>query len=77
MRAIVGNFQNPPDLTQLKCPALIIAGDQDSFMKLDVAKSMEKAIPNAEMKVLPTGHASALEMPEKFNQTVIEFLDKF
>ena len=76
LKAIVENFQNPPDLTRLKCPALIIAGDQDSFMKLEVAESMEKAIPNVQVKTLPTGHASALEMPEQFNQTVIEFLKK-
>jgi 2-succinyl-6-hydroxy-2,4-cyclohexadiene-1-carboxylate synthase len=74
LRAIVENFQNPPDLARLKCPALIVAGNQDSFMKLDVAESMEKAIPNAQVKILPTGHAAALEMPEQFNQTVIEFL---
>lgn len=77
MKAIVENFQNPPDLTQLKCPALIIAGDQDSFMKLDVAESMEKAIPNAQVKILPAGHASALEVPEQFNQVVLEFLESF
>lgn len=77
LKAIVENFQNPPDLTRLKCPALIIAGDQDSFMKLEVAESMEKAIPNAQVKILPTGHASALEMPEQFNQAILEFLESF
>lgn len=77
LSAIVENFQNPPDLTRLKCPALIIAGTQDPFMKLDVAESMEKAIQNAQVKILPTGHASALEMPEQFNQTVLEFLESF
>ncbi len=77
LKAIVENFQNPPDLSQLICPALIIAGTQDSFMKLEVAESMEKAIPDAQVKILPTGHASALEMPEEFNQAVLDFLDSF
>ncbi len=76
MQEIAKTIENPPDLTQLKCPALIIAGEQDGFMSLDVAKSMELAIPNVRIKIFPTGHASAIEMPEAFNQAVLEFLDK-
>ena len=43
-------------------------------MPLDVAQSMKNAIPNAVLKVLPTGHASAIEAPEEFNAIVMEFL---
>ena len=74
MKAIVDNMENPPDLTQLKCPALIIVGEHDAFMSLDVAKSMKIAMPDAKIEYLPTGHAAALEMPGKFNHAVIEFL---
>jgi hypothetical protein len=45
-------------------------------MSLDIAKSMEALIPDVEVKTFPTGHASAIEMPETFNQTVLDFLDK-
>ena len=65
---------DPPDLSQIQCPALIIAGENDGFMPLDVAQSMKNAIPNAVLKVLPTGHASAIEVPEEFNAIVMEFL---
>ncbi len=75
MQVMAGSLENPPDLTQLKCPALIIAGEQDGFMTLDVAESMAAAIPNVEVKAFPTGHASAIEMPEAFNKAVLGFLD--
>jgi pimeloyl-ACP methyl ester carboxylesterase len=35
---------------------------------------MKEAIADAELKVLPTGHASALEAPEEFNRTVLDFM---
>lgn len=77
MQVIIDNMENPPDLTQLNCPAFIIAGEQDSFMSLDVAKSMEIAMPDAHIEYLPTGHAAALEMPDRFNHAVIEFLKNY
>ncbi len=76
LQAIAESYENPPDLSRLKCPALIIAGEQDGFMSLDVAKSMEAAIPNVEVRTFPTGHAAAIEMPEAFNHAVLEFLDR-
>jgi pimeloyl-ACP methyl ester carboxylesterase len=74
-----GMFQamaNPPDLTQLKCPTLIIAGDRDYFMPLDIARSMERSIPDATVTVLPTGHAAAIEAPQEFNRAVLGFVDR-
>ena len=43
-------------------------------MTPDVVKSMENAIKNAASKVFPTGHATAIEDPEGFNKTVIDFM---
>ncbi|MBW2092643.1 MAG: alpha/beta hydrolase [Deltaproteobacteria bacterium] len=76
MQAMTQAMANPPDLTQLKCPALIIAGEHDSFMAVDVAKSMEKSIKDATVCILPTGHAAAVEAPEAFNRAVLDFMSK-
>jgi len=75
MQAMTEAMANPPDLTQLRCPALIIAGEHDSFMAVDVASSMEKAIKDATVKILPTGHAAAIEAPEEFNKAVLGFMN--
>ncbi|MFO7963836.1 MAG: alpha/beta fold hydrolase [Desulfobacterales bacterium] len=76
IQAIMSSMENPPDLTRLACPALIIAGEQDGFMSLEVAKSMELAIPDAVLRIFPTGHASAIEAPAAFNETVTAFLNR-
>ena len=74
MEALFAAIENPPDLSQIECPALIIAGESDAFMPLDVAQSMKNAIRHAVLKVMPTGHAAAIEAPEEFNAIVVEFL---
>jgi len=43
-------------------------------MSPDIAKSMKIAMPHAKIEYLPTGHAAALEMSDKFNHAIIEFL---
>jgi pimeloyl-ACP methyl ester carboxylesterase len=76
MQAIVGAIDSPADFGSLRCPALIIAGDRDGFMSVSVGEAMRDAIPDAEMHVLPTGHAAAIEEPEAFNRIVLGFLER-
>jgi len=61
-------------LPDIKVPTLIIVGADDvSF--LAPADYMAAKIPNARKVVIPhAGHASNLDQPEMFNQTVLEFL---
>ena len=73
MRAMVQAAADPPDLRRLECPVLIIAGERDGFMSVDVARSMERAIRNVTVTMLPTGHAAAIEAPEAFNRAVLDF----
>ena len=65
-----------PILSRLKCPALIIAGQYDAFMAVEVAESMMGRIDDATLKILPTGHAAAIESPEEFNRAVIDFMNR-
>jgi len=74
MQAMTLSTGQPPDLSQLHCPALIIAGEQDNFMAVSVANAMKKAIRNSKVVVLPTGHAAAIEAPDDFNKAVLDFM---
>jgi pimeloyl-ACP methyl ester carboxylesterase len=76
MEAMVQAMASPPDLTQLCCPVLIIAGDRDGFMTIEDARAMETAIPDATLAVLPTGHAAAVESPQAFNRAVLDFMNR-
>ena len=62
------------DVDRLSCPVLIIAGEQDAFAPLEVARLTHEAILGSRLEVLPTGHAAALEAPEEFNRIVLDFL---
>lgn len=64
----------PPDTTQLRCPTLIIVGEHDPYAGAEAGRIMQQAIPGAQLKVFPTGHPAAVEMPEEYNATVLEFL---
>ena len=74
MRLIGLNMADPPDLTCLKCPVLIIAGEHDGFMTKETLEYMKRKIPSATIRTLSTGHAAAVEDPEGFNRVVLEFL---
>ena len=76
MQAMFAEADAIPDLSSLKCPVLIIAGESDSFMEVAVAESMKSSIENSVLKVLSTGHAAAIEAPEEFNRAVLDFVER-
>jgi pimeloyl-ACP methyl ester carboxylesterase len=63
-----------PDLSKLQCPVLMILGENDVYMDVGQVKQAGKRIPGARLVILPTGHASAIESPERFNTAVLDFL---
>jgi pimeloyl-ACP methyl ester carboxylesterase len=74
MEAVDRALDAPVDLSRLELPVLLIAGEHDALMGRSIAERMKEAIADAELKVLPTGHASALEAPEEFNRVVLDFM---
>ncbi|UCH51373.1 MAG: alpha/beta hydrolase [Chloroflexota bacterium] len=67
---------SPPDLSKVKCPVLLIVGEKDQYMGVAQAKQASEMIAGSKVVVLPTGHAAAIEMPDKFNSAVLEFLSE-
>jgi 3-oxoadipate enol-lactonase len=66
----------PPDFSKIRCPVLLIVGTHDIYMGVDQGKLAQKAISGSELVVLPSGHASAIEIPDKFNAAALEFIRK-
>jgi pimeloyl-ACP methyl ester carboxylesterase len=64
----------PPDLTKVKCPVLILVGENDSLMGVEQGKLAKETIADSKLVILPTGHAAAVELPGEFNSAVMEFL---
>jgi len=62
-------------LPTLPIPALIIAGERDTFTPAFLAESMQKAIPGAELLMVPRGsHVAPIEQPKLIDDRIIRFL---
>ncbi len=73
MRAIVG-WSVTDQLNTIQCPTLVIAADQD-YTPVTVKEAYVARIPQAELKVISDSrHATPVEQPEKFNETLMAFL---
>jgi pimeloyl-ACP methyl ester carboxylesterase len=54
------------DLRQLRMPAALIWGDRDGLFRIEGARAMAEALPNATLEVLEgCGHAIHLECPDR------------
>lgn len=63
------------DQAYIKCPTLILLGDQDGVTPLANARAVAAAVPTARIRIIPgTGHLTMGERPELFNAALIEFL---
>jgi len=62
-------------LPSIAVPTLVVVGEHDVIAPVDVAEAMAKAIPGAQLEVVPdAGHVANLENPEVFNRAFSEFL---
>ena len=65
------------NLSKLQVPTLIIWGDGDPYVPLNMSKDMKKTIPGAELYVvLNTAHNPIEERSEDVRQAMKEFIDK-
>jgi 3-oxoadipate enol-lactonase len=65
-----------PRLSQLRLPALVIAGERDEATPVALSQAIAERLPGAQLVVLPgAAHISVIEQPEAFAQAVREFID--
>lgn len=59
----------------IRCPVLVVAGEEDRTFAVDETRAMADAIPGAAFVVLPgVGHLAGLEAPEVVNAEIERFL---
>ena len=64
-------------LGEIRCPVLVLVGEDDIAMPPAFSKILAEKIPNAELVVIPdAGHLSNLEQPEAFNAALTKFYDR-
>ena len=64
-------------LKEIRCPTLVIVGDQDHGTPPEMARQIAENLPGAELVVIPSAaHLSNVEQAEAFNDALLAFLDR-
>lgn len=63
----------PRALGRLSCPTLVIAGTRDVIRERHT-KRIARSIPGSRLALLTGSHSVAMESPQAFNRTVLDFL---
>ncbi|MGH7742187.1 MAG: alpha/beta fold hydrolase [Candidatus Eiseniibacteriota bacterium] len=75
LNADLKRFDLNPELPKFKCPTMVMCGRYDMNVAPSVAWKIHLAIPNSQFVVFEkSGHLPYFEEPDKFTQTVEDFL---
>ncbi len=77
--AAVTAMMSRPDstsaLASIRCPTLVLAGDEDGIAPPEVAEDMQRAIAGSELAIIAgAGHLSSFEQPLAFTARLARFL---
>jgi pimeloyl-ACP methyl ester carboxylesterase len=73
--AIMGRADSRPTLKDIRCPTLVLVGENDALTPPDRAAEMAEGIAGAKLVTVPKcGHLSTLEQPEAVTRSLIEWL---
>jgi 3-oxoadipate enol-lactonase len=62
-------------LMKIKCPSLIICGENDTLKPLKFSEVIKKNIKDSKLIVIPDcGHVTIFEQPEKLNEHLLHFI---
>jgi 3-oxoadipate enol-lactonase len=66
------------EIRNIKCPTMVVVGDEDVATKPEKAKFIQMAIPNATLHMVPgSGHSSCIEKPDEINRLLGDWLAQF
>lgn len=65
------------DISKIAVPTLIVCGEYDRLTPPEVSREMRRSIPGSELCIIEdAGHLSNIENPRRFNEAVMEFLER-
>jgi pimeloyl-ACP methyl ester carboxylesterase len=74
-RAIMKRPDSRPLLASIRCPTLVLVGDEDELTPPALAKEIAAGISGARLVAIPEcGHLSTIERPEAVNAALAEWL---
>ena len=74
-KAIMSRADSRPLLPTIRCPALVLVGEQDDATPPALSDEMAAGIPGARLvKVAACGHLSTLERPKAVTKALVEWM---
>jgi pimeloyl-ACP methyl ester carboxylesterase len=74
-KAIMGRADSRPMLASIRCPTLVLVGEQDEATPPALSREMAAVIPRARLvTVADCGHLSTLEEPEAVTAALVEWM---
>ncbi|MEJ2624554.1 MAG: alpha/beta fold hydrolase [Pseudolabrys sp.] len=74
-KAIISRPDSRPYLSQIKCPTLVLTGDNDDLTTPELAREIAGGIAGSTLVIVPDcGHLSTLEQPAAVNAALAEWL---
>ena len=71
------NWDMRPSLTKIKCPVFVIQGEEDEHATSQHAEDIADNISSSELWLVPGArHMLPQEIPDKFNQEVLKYLER-
>ena len=62
-------------LKEIRCPTLVLVGEQDMATPVAAAREIHSAVTGAELVIIPSAaHLSNIEQAEAFNRALLDFL---
>lgn len=75
--AIMGRKDSRPDLKNINIPTLVLTGDDDKLLPLELSQEIAASIPGAKLIIVTEcGHMSPLEKPQAVSNALTEWLDR-
>ena len=73
--AIIGRVDSRPTLKEIRCPTLVLVGENDTLTPPDRAAEIAAGIAGARLVSVPScGHLSTLEQPDVVTRALVEWL---
>jgi pimeloyl-ACP methyl ester carboxylesterase len=73
--AVISRADSRPSLAWIKCPTLVLTGDEDNTISNSMSTEMANGIPRAKLTIIANcGHLPQLEQPEATANALVEWL---
>lgn len=75
-QAIMDRIDSNPSLAAIRCPTLVLCGENDLLTPLDRHEEMAQAIAGSRLVVIPgCGHMATIEAPDAVNRALATWLE--